>query len=557
MMSQKVLFYTAFIFTIFLAISCKQTGIQDIPGEIDAIPFSDEDQERWGLVDMNGNIIVEKEWKSKPSIGINQTIRVRNSDNLYEYYQVSADPEQIGDEYIDGTFFNDGLAAVVEENGYIKYININGEEVFDLKEDSKGNLIEEAGVFSDGLARFKTEEGFWGYVNKTGDIAVDAKYDNAHPFSEGYGLVEEWDEDKNRTLFSFIDKNGKEIIKISKKITAVRPFFNGMAAFTDASSKDEWGFFDLNGEEVIKPDRDFNKVSHFRSDVVPFFDGDDWGLLDKKGEEVLRAKYNQSLVLFYGGLAPFEDDDEFGFIDIHGDEIIEPTYDNVLPYFSSNTVVYDRDYFFINKKGETISENEFDYIPIKDIINQFLGYKYQMVETDFFSAANLTSIPFTEDANSGILGFKLGNSVPEVMAIIGDDFTLPENDRKNSYSSENITTSSGITYFYSVQFDSPIMKAKKEYHTTGSGYFEKTVLKTVGYEINQNAKLTYVQCKIFLSGKAKRKTELIKNDFASLFSQKGFEDSNNSGNEFIRNEDEIVQLDINSSNILIKYFINQ
>lgn len=550
---KKVFYFVLTIIMLSHFMSCKNNDIQQMQGDLDAIPYTEEDEERWGLVNMNGEIIVEREWRSQPSIGIDGVVRVENSDNYIEYYLISSAPKQIGNEYVDGTLFSDGIAAVVEENSSISFINKAGELLFDLIEDSDGTPIEKAGVFSDGLVSFMNKEGKWGYVDRNGNFVVEAVYDGATPYSDGLGLVSEWNEGKLRHEYIFIDKNGNETLELSREFFEVYPFSDGMAAFTDVSSKDEWGFLNLSGEEVIKPHKDFEQVRHFRSGIAPFFDGDDWGLINKKGETVLRTKFDQSLTQFYNGRAPYIDDSEYGFIDIDGELVIEPRFSSALPFFSSTTVVNYRDYYFIDSDGDETSDNEFDFIPIKDIISQYLGYKFELVSSDYYSTNEITSLIFKGES-SDILGFKLGSNVSEVMGNVSSEFELPQNDTTVIYNSGLQSTSAGISYRYRLIFDQSLMIAKKETVTQGSGYYAKTVYKTIGYEINPMSELKRVHCVIELSGKALKKTSKISNDIEDIINLQGFRKVEGTTNDYIKNDNIHINFSIKYNMLEINNF---
>ena len=96
------------------------------------LPFKTEKDGRWGLIDMEGNILLEDEFKHRPSVVIDGMFCVKNSDGMYELYTAEQKPRQIGEEYLYVGYFANGLAPVVEKDSRITYINKEGKVVIKL-----------------------------------------------------------------------------------------------------------------------------------------------------------------------------------------------------------------------------------------------------------------------------------------------------------------------------------------------------------------------------------------------------------------------------------------
>lgn len=77
--------------------------------------------------------------------------------------------------------FEDGLAAVIQDDFKMGYINKTGDMVVPAKWD-------EVGRFRDGLARFK-DNGKYGYLNGQGEVVHPAVWMSAGDFRGGLALV--------------------------------------------------------------------------------------------------------------------------------------------------------------------------------------------------------------------------------------------------------------------------------------------------------------------------------------------------------------------------------
>ena len=83
------------------------------------IPFQTEKDGRWGLIDWEGNPLIEDEFKHRPSVVIDGMFCVKNSDDMYEFYTAEKKPRQIGEEYLSVGPFTNGLAPVVKKDSRI------------------------------------------------------------------------------------------------------------------------------------------------------------------------------------------------------------------------------------------------------------------------------------------------------------------------------------------------------------------------------------------------------------------------------------------------------
>ena len=96
------------------------------------LPYQADEESRWGLIDWEGNPLIEDEFEEIPSPVVEGRFYVKNRDDLYEFYTAEKKFKKIGGEYISVGVFHDGLAPVVEPNQPISYIHLDGTIAFKL-----------------------------------------------------------------------------------------------------------------------------------------------------------------------------------------------------------------------------------------------------------------------------------------------------------------------------------------------------------------------------------------------------------------------------------------
>ncbi len=507
------------------------------------LPFKEDKDDRWGLIDMNGNVIIENEWENEPSFAQEGIIRVKNKDGLYEFYTAEEKPKKIGEEYKSATLFYDGLAAVSLDNSYIFYINKKGKKVFELK-DYKGKVIELAGNFVEGLAVFETEEDKWGFIDENGKVVISPDYYEVNNFSEGIALVakkEYKDKDslESEIKFGFIDKKGNTVIKF-KKDYQYFSCSDGLIPFSD--NKKEWGFMDKKGERVIKPNKDFKHVQGFNNGFAGFFDGEKSGLINKKGEKVIRAKYD--FIEYNNDMVFIADKEKIGFINTEGEEIIKPEYDQgSIPFLADNTFVQDGNkYILINKKGEQVTKEDYDEIGTQYMEFFFPSQKLQLAKNDYFDPVSVANKLIASISDGQLNGLTVSTKVLDIIK----KYDLGKNDNNNLADEErdggnttpqannqdkypflpnngsNVTVNDKISdnvkntinFYFSGNVKEPITV------TRGDRWY--SYQETVGYRLNENVTLLMIAYNAELSGKASGKGKIIAEKLKGKIEAAGF-----------------------------------
>lgn len=509
------------------------------------IPFSNDNQ-RFGLVDLKGNVIVDNEWERPSSIAVSGIVSVKNKDENFEFFTATSNPKRIGTEYRDVTFFSEGLAAVVNEKGFIHYIDTQGNIKFELPDDGKGSPIQKAGVFSEGLARFQNSENLWGFINPNGEVVIKPRYDYVRNFKEGLALVERYNQTTNERSIGFIDNRDVEIIPLSERYTAFSDFHEGMAACTDKDSKDQWGYINKIGDRVIEISKIRVKVEPFQEGNAAFFDGAHWGLIDKKGTIEVNPKYDKLLAYYMNGLGPYTNSsNEIGFINPSRKNVIKCQFEEVLPFFAQTTVVKDKYYIFIDKSGESVSKTYLKYVPVNNIIDQYMNITNDMIRNLHINTTNIINTVINSLSMESVNGLSFNSTVIDVINYYKiPKSKLPKNDYQ-TYIQDNIELTGKIEpYSVKMGFSNPILKS------VGGG----------NLDVNNNAKLKYVEFTLYTQSIEDSQIENIITHIKSKFENAKFTLDDVASNASWKPNTSIYKLDrsviemyYNTSEIIIKF----
>ena len=373
------------------------------------LPFQTEKDGRWGLIDWEGNSLIEDEFKHRPSVVIDGMFCVKNSDDMYEIYTAENKPRQIGEEYLSVGHFANGLAPVVKKDSRITYINKEGKTVIELinyvvtpivkawpfnngiafVENASGKVgaINTKGEYvipliyssisyaGDGILCARNEKDKVGYIDYKGKTLIEPKYSYGYSFDKkGYAVVEI---DGKHIL---IDKTGKELFKLK----------DDMKIIGDCSDEnlipyclddDSYGYLNLKGEKAIKLSSNIKKPTSFFNGYAIFKNSDgDYGTIDTKGEIVIRAKYDNLKLIDGFDFLLFEDDNEWGLLSYSGDVIKRASYKYILPFQKGNKYTYAKDgdeWILIDQKGEDTK-----IVDVETIASDDYGYSYG-IESDY------------------------------------------------------------------------------------------------------------------------------------------------------------------------------
>ena len=471
---------------------------------LEGYAYASKDRDDWGLLDSYGRVIVEDEWKTPPSAPKEGMVFVVNKKGEIEFFTVEEKPKQIGDEYKAVLPFCEGLAAVVEPNKTICFINKTGEIEFELTKE-----IVEVRSFSEGFAPYKNKDNEWGFINRLGKEEIDAKWNRVGNFSEGLALVTTYDKDENVYKYAFIDNTGKTVLDLDDEYDRVGSFADGRCQVLD---DDEWGFIDRKGEEIIKCK--WESATAFRDGHAAIQDDGEWGLIDDSGEITLRAKYGPGLAqCFYYPRTKdifFEvDGDEIEAYNFEGDKLFSIDGTEAVPFCGDFTAIKDKDeYYFIKDNGEPVNDEDFDVVNL-DGLSIIMPYYLNStsVKSDFF------------DVGAVISGLKVKPALPlscnlkqlmESHGVANED--LPKEKWGSSTSfRKSLELGDGQVAKVKYVFHTNVTSPEKKNITT-TNYWGKAVTKrdfTGEFLTENDAKLKYIEWEIRPTGKGNGKEKMI------------------------------------------------
>ena len=253
----------------------------------------------------------------------------------------------------------------------------------------------ELGVTDDG-------QTLYGYIDRSGKEVIKGKYTAASTFHEERAMVEVYD--GSNYWCKYITKDGTEIGNFDQ----AENFACGLAlvATRNSDGKLDYKFIDKDGNEVIK----VGVVGHYRSEddthylskylwVGEFSDGlalfqdttGYYGFMDTKGEVVIPAQYQDAWWFSEGKAAVTQSGNGYYFIDKEGkiavktDRILE--YNNscsgiLLHFMNDMCLVFDKSGFtFMDTKGKVLPyyyEDAFPFIGEK-FTSAKLGAKWGLI----------------------------------------------------------------------------------------------------------------------------------------------------------------------------------
>ena len=169
------------LFICLLLASCSNSGEKQIgPSHF---PFKESKKDAWGLVDVNGKVLVENEFRDEPSPAINGMFFAKTKKG-FEVYSISDPTKPIGEAYKDVAYYSEGLAPCVKESEGIKYIDKEGNVKFELPLEYLY-----ADKFVNGYSLIGRKDNVWNAISTNGQIAKFADYSIESVLPNGKFLV--------------------------------------------------------------------------------------------------------------------------------------------------------------------------------------------------------------------------------------------------------------------------------------------------------------------------------------------------------------------------------
>lgn len=320
------------------------------------------DSDMWSIVDVKtGEIIHKDEFKSQPTIIVNDKFCVKNESGLYDYFSVDNVTKPInGESYLYATAFNENdVALAVLKGKGISIINGKCEVIANLD-----NSIVSANDFFNGLSIVANDDNKLGYINEKGEIIIKPSYDRAFNFSaDGLAIV---GNEVNDSTYKYyvIDVKGKESFSFSSNEYKDFGLFNN--GFLPVQKENgEVVFIDKTGKKYCSIGKWKGYIPAWlgvNDGAIVFMDGNAYGIKNEKGEIVIRAKYDGLIPLYKINSKYYlaKKQEKFGVVG-SDDNVIIPFDYSVLGYINKNTLFVGegKSFNFMNKDLKDIGQNNY------------------------------------------------------------------------------------------------------------------------------------------------------------------------------------------------------
>lgn len=380
------------------------------------------------IFDLNGkqianlNEITKKTFHSQNVEELFGIIKV-SSNGIITYFDSRNNFKQIGQEYVSGTLFSEGLAIVAAKNEGLKIINTKG-EVVALLNDYNGKTIEEAYEFKNGLAAFKNSKNLWGFVDQTGKVVIEPMYNKVSNFNENYCVVEQLD--LGKVAVGIIDKKGSFVFNLTTNMVLANEVVNGKIAFR--KNYRGCGMMAVNGKVVFEPNPIYDWVLPYtNANFTPFITGEKYGILNNKGEIMVRAKFDLLVLMgnqFIG--ANVRESNETNIYNLKGELVKKIPYLFIFPLPNGNFLAMEKGgAIFLDKNLKELSKSTI-------FVNSFAEFKseQQPAKTNYFDTKELVSRIANKIGNNSINGLNANDGVKQMI----DKFELK---KERNYSGEN------------------------------------------------------------------------------------------------------------------------
>ena len=366
----------SYISLLIILSSCSNSSYYDI-----SIPAKQNNRGDYGLVDLNGNLVVDFEIDQRPSI-MTSNWSYFNENGKIKF--VNSKSNFFDTDFSEALHFNEDHSIVKDYDGRLAIIDL------DLKVISVLDGVEKAGYISDGMIKFMGSNGLWGYMNKFGEIVIEPIYNRASFFSENLATVGLKNFDNNKIEYGIIDRSGFQRLKVSSRYDFIGHFSDGLAVYRKDG---EWGYLNKRGKEVI---RNFDWKEAF-----PFFEGyatvkgfdNEFGLINKKGKLVINTRERMPISL-YNNVYVYYDLRRWrrGFMNKRRKPKSFPEFNELVPLLSTgawgkNGTIW----YYVDKKGNIINRRgtpDFQLLFHEEFSNNINYRKYpidlnQTLESEF------------------------------------------------------------------------------------------------------------------------------------------------------------------------------
>ena len=290
--------------------------------------FSAYSDGKWGIIDNNGNTIINTEYDEMVIVPNNKkavficTLNINDETGEYETKAINEKGEEIlkGFDKIEAIdnydskqniWFESG-ALRVQKDGKYGLIDLDGKEILPCEYEDIYSLksVEDSIIV--------VKDGKLGLINAKGQFIANAEYSKIEALKEGF-----------KDVYLIADEN------------------------------ELYGVVGLSGTKLL--DNKYEEIKYLSSvDIYSVKEDGDWKLVNTKGE-VLQESEGEEYIFTKGENVVVKADDKYGIESLSGDSVIPCEYDELSYAFSVYYIAKKDDKFgIINVNNETVKE--FEYI---------------------------------------------------------------------------------------------------------------------------------------------------------------------------------------------------
>lgn len=419
--------------------SCGGSSNEEL--RISYYPVKTSSDSGWGMMDLDGNIVFDDEFKNEPSAVVNGFFSVKEGDGLAVYKMGKETGILPGcDDLYSAGVMNEGVMPVTKKGERISLIDENGKVKAVLEPYDGKEIIACVPFINEGFMGILTQDGLSGAVNSKGEMVIEPIYGEILIFKEGFACTEK-QVDNDESVYVILDKSGKEIANIKEGFIPVSSTFND--GYLSVKTKEgKWGFVNTKGELFKVPGK-VNEIGKYNGKYFIFKSDGDWGVM-KMGKEnqetIVKAKYN-NIKFIYGEPDKFlvQKGMDFLVINSKGDELFE--FDGIASPLDGNKFKFGEvegsHIVLLDSKGKPINDD----LQLKDLGEE--PCKVKIVKSDYFNKE-----AFVNDLISGITENGIGKYyIDEPAENLGLD--AQKNVYSSNFSNDNLNIKG---YLYKIQF---------------------------------------------------------------------------------------------------------
>lgn len=389
------------ILSLILILLC--IGCQPKFPAIDALPFQQDTEGKWGLISTDGQVkVVCSTFSKQPSAVINGMFSLPDEEGFYQLYHIDRPSQPVSIQRFAhiGHFFEEVTLAQEFPDSPILIIDRKGKTVNDIGISLHYDIVL-AHNFSEGRALFCTRKGKFGYMDTKGLITIPPVYDQAFDFHEGSALVGNSNE-AGEMSYQLIDRNGnaKASVQVVSSLLDQR-FCNGLLMYSHRTNG-KYGYLNPQGEtEIYLPDSIREASRFYHNAAIIRNSRGSTGLINRKGELLIAPEYEDGWIVGENRVC-LKKENQWILSDFKGSETHPiQTDEPIITFYPSELAIAQlgKCYFWIDREGKPTNDNRYakiveDASALQKIPQVFIRKSAeQHQETDTCSKPNTKNRP--------------------------------------------------------------------------------------------------------------------------------------------------------------------